>query len=170
MSSWSKNRLSTATVTRSRSMGNARESRLVAATLLARQLALPVEPGAETLALHIEHREPDLAGRFAGVVDREDVGVLEPSGEVGLAPEAIGLSVAASSGRRTSKATGRSCLRSWAKVLLMCGRARRRASRVVSTAEEGWTGWALLPVRSGRSGCGQTPAFVRVKAGEVWHA
>ena len=55
-----------------------------------RQLPLPPEPVAERLALDERHGEPELAGGLARVVDREDVRVLQPGGELDLALEALG--------------------------------------------------------------------------------
>ena len=54
------------------------------------ELPLPAEPVAERLALDERHGEPELAGRFARVVDGQDVGVLQPGGELDLALEALG--------------------------------------------------------------------------------
>ena len=54
------------------------------------KLPLPPESLAERFALHERHREPELAGGLAGVVDGEDVGVLQPGGEADLALEPIG--------------------------------------------------------------------------------
>jgi hypothetical protein len=50
-----------------------------------------------------------------GVENREDVGMLQTGGEAGFAEEAVGPRPAAISGWRTSSATDRSCLRSWAR-------------------------------------------------------
>ena len=55
-----------------------------------RELALAAEPVAEALALDERHGEPEAAGGLAGVVDGQDVRVLEPGGEVDLALEALG--------------------------------------------------------------------------------
>jgi hypothetical protein len=52
---------------------------------LDRELVLAAQPVAERLALDERHGEPELAGRFAGVVDGEDVGVLQACGEADLA-------------------------------------------------------------------------------------
>ncbi len=48
------------------------------------------EPVAETLALDVRHGEPELARGLARVVDRQDVRVLQPGGELDLALEALG--------------------------------------------------------------------------------
>ena len=55
-----------------------------------RELALAAEPVAQRFALDERHGEPQLAGRFAGVEHGQDVGMLEPGGEVDLALEALG--------------------------------------------------------------------------------
>ena len=75
-----------------------------------------VEPFAKGLALDVRHGEPELAGGLARVVDRQDVGVLEPGGEPDLALEALGPERRGSSGCRTLRATGRSCLTSSREV------------------------------------------------------
>ncbi len=65
--------------------------------LVYRQLVLPGEPLAEALALDVGHGEPDvprsITPRSAGlarVVHRDDVGMLEPGGELDLAEEPVG--------------------------------------------------------------------------------
>jgi hypothetical protein len=54
------------------------------------QLALPAQPAAQALALDIGHGIPELAGGFAGVVDGEDVRMLEASCDADLALESLG--------------------------------------------------------------------------------
>ena len=55
-----------------------------------RQLVFAAEAVAETLAVHVHHREPELAGgRLAGIEDREDVRVLEARGDADLAAESL---------------------------------------------------------------------------------
>ena len=48
------------------------------------------EPVAQALALDERHRVPELPGRLARVVHRQDVRVLEPGGVLDLAQEALG--------------------------------------------------------------------------------
>jgi hypothetical protein len=55
-----------------------------------RELALPAEPVAERLALDERHGEPEAPRRFARVVDRQDVGMLQAGGEADLALKALG--------------------------------------------------------------------------------
>jgi hypothetical protein len=73
---------------------------------------LALEPGAERLALDVRHHPAEEAAGLAGVEERDDVGVLEAGGGADLGQEAVRAEGAASSGRRTLTATGRSCLRS----------------------------------------------------------
>ncbi len=54
-----------------------------------RQAALPPEPVAERPGLDVGHGVPEPAVIVAGVVDRQDVGVVEPGGEPDLAEEAL---------------------------------------------------------------------------------
>src|SRR6476660_7811778 len=54
------------------------------------RLGLAPESLPQGLALRIGHGEPELASRFAGVVHREDVRVLEAGGEANLALEPLG--------------------------------------------------------------------------------
>ena len=55
-----------------------------------RQLMLPPEPVAEALAVHVHHREPELAGGgLARIEHRQDVRMLEPRGDTDLAPEPL---------------------------------------------------------------------------------
>ena len=54
------------------------------------ELPLPPQPVPQRLALDEWHGEPELAGGLARVVDREDVRVLEPGGELDLALEPVG--------------------------------------------------------------------------------
>ncbi len=55
-----------------------------------RKLTLAVDPIAQGFALHVWHHVIQKAVRFAGVVEREDVRVLEPSGRLDLAQETLG--------------------------------------------------------------------------------
>jgi hypothetical protein len=55
-----------------------------------RERAASAEPIPETPALDIGHGEPEAAAGLAGVVDREDMGMLESGGESDLALEALG--------------------------------------------------------------------------------
>jgi hypothetical protein len=55
-----------------------------------RELTLAPEPVAERLALDERHGEPEAPRGLAGVVDAQDVRVLEPGGELDLALEALG--------------------------------------------------------------------------------
>jgi hypothetical protein len=54
------------------------------------ELALPAEPIPEALALDVGHGEPQPTAGLAGIVDREDVGLLEAGGEPDLSKEALG--------------------------------------------------------------------------------
>jgi hypothetical protein len=54
-----------------------------------RELALPPQPVPERLALDVRHGEPEAAGRFARVVNRQDMGMLKASGELDLVLEAL---------------------------------------------------------------------------------
>ena len=55
-----------------------------------RELVFAPEPVAEAFAFHVRHGEPELAGgRLAGIVDAEDVRVLELGRERDLAPEPL---------------------------------------------------------------------------------
>ena len=83
--------------------------------LAERELALVPQAVAEALALDVRHGEPEVAAGLARVEDGEDVRVLQPGGELDLALEPLGAEQAASSGRSTLSATGRLCLRSWAR-------------------------------------------------------
>ena len=47
-----------------------------------RQRALPEQPVPQVLALDERHREPELARGLSGVVDAQDVGMLEPGGDL----------------------------------------------------------------------------------------
>jgi hypothetical protein len=58
--------------------------------LVHRQPALAPEPVAERLAVHVRHGEPEAAGDLARVVDRKDVGMLQPGGEADLPLESLG--------------------------------------------------------------------------------
>ena len=81
-----------------------------------RELALPPQPVPERLALDVRHGEPELTGSLARVVHGQDVGMLEPGGELDLALEALGAERGGRArGCSTLSATGRSCLRSWAR-------------------------------------------------------
>jgi hypothetical protein len=55
-----------------------------------RELPLAPKPVAQTLALDERHGEPQVPGGVTGVVDREDVRMLQPGGEADLALEALG--------------------------------------------------------------------------------
>ena len=55
-----------------------------------RKLSLAAEAVAERLALDERHGEPQAAGGLARVVDRQDMRVLEPGGELDLALEPLG--------------------------------------------------------------------------------
>ena len=52
--------------------------------------ALPLESVPHRLALDVRHGEPETPCRLARVVDRNDVGVLQPGRELDLAKEALG--------------------------------------------------------------------------------
>jgi hypothetical protein len=54
-----------------------------------REPVFPSEPLAEGLALDVGHREPEMPSRLARIVNRKDVGVLEPRGEADLPLEAL---------------------------------------------------------------------------------
>src|SRR5918995_7452996 len=54
-----------------------------------RELPLSVEPRTQRLALDERHDVIEESGRFARVVQREDVGVLEVSSELDLTKEAV---------------------------------------------------------------------------------
>ena len=58
--------------------------------ILHRKLFLSGEPVAEALALDIRHRKPQLTRRFPRVVNREDVGMLQPGDQPDLALEPFG--------------------------------------------------------------------------------
>ena len=58
--------------------------------VLDRELHFAPQPVAEALALDVGHRVPELPVRLAGVVNREDVRVLEPGRRSDLAQEALG--------------------------------------------------------------------------------
>ena len=58
--------------------------------VLHRQLPLPPQPVAQRLTLDKRHGEPELAGGLARVVDGQDVGMLEPGGELNLVLEPLG--------------------------------------------------------------------------------
>ena len=58
--------------------------------VLDRELALPPEPVAQALALDERHGEPEPARRPRRSRDGEDVGMLQPGGELDLALEALG--------------------------------------------------------------------------------
>ena len=62
----------------------------VSRTASSTELPLPPEPVAQALALDVRHGEPEPARGLARVVDREDVGVLQPGGEADLPEEALG--------------------------------------------------------------------------------
>src|SRR3989449_3688920 len=58
--------------------------------LLNRQPMLPVEPVAQRLALDVRHGVVEKPGCFSRVEKRQDVGVVEPGGELDLPQEALG--------------------------------------------------------------------------------
>ncbi len=55
-----------------------------------RQLAEMVEAVAQVVAVHVRHHVVEEARGFAGIVEGEDVGMLEPGGDLDLAEEALG--------------------------------------------------------------------------------
>ena len=55
-----------------------------------RELGLARQAAPERLALHVGHGEPEPAGCLTGVVDRQDVRVVEPGGEPDLPDEPLG--------------------------------------------------------------------------------
>jgi hypothetical protein len=55
-----------------------------------RELLLALKPAPERLALDERHGEPELPAGIAGVVDRENVRVLQPGAEADLAQESVG--------------------------------------------------------------------------------
>ena len=57
--------------------------------VLQRELPLPAQPVPQAFTFDIRHGEPVAPLGFAGVVDRQDVGVLEAGGELDLALEAV---------------------------------------------------------------------------------
>ena len=79
------------------------------------QLLLPSQPVTERLPLHEWHHVVDGAVDLPGVVQRQDVRMLQIGGGLDLARNRSAPITAASSGRRTLMATFRSCLRSWAR-------------------------------------------------------
>ena len=58
--------------------------------LVDRQGAVTLEPGAERLAFDERHDVIEEAGGLAGVVEREDVGVLQLGGDLDFAEEPVG--------------------------------------------------------------------------------
>ena len=66
-------------------------SRVIRSASATRQPALALEPLAERLAADVRHGEPEPAVVLARIVDRADVGVLEPRGRRDLAAEALGV-------------------------------------------------------------------------------
>ncbi len=54
-----------------------------------RQLPLAMQPVAQAFALDERHREPELAVGLAGIVDAEDVRVLQPRREADFLLEAL---------------------------------------------------------------------------------
>jgi hypothetical protein len=83
--------------------------------VLDRELLFQLQAVAERLTLDEGHGEPELARGIATVENRQDVGVLQPGGELDLAEKALGAEGAASSGWSTLRATGRSWRRSCAR-------------------------------------------------------
>src|SRR4051794_21660413 len=53
------------------------------------QLSLPGEAGPKGLPFNVRHGKPEPARCFTGVEYREDVGVLEPGGELDLSEESL---------------------------------------------------------------------------------
>ena len=58
--------------------------------LLHGEVPLPPQPVPERLALDVRHGEPELTGSLARVEHGQDVGMLEPGGELDLPLEALG--------------------------------------------------------------------------------
>ena len=54
------------------------------------QLAEMVEPVPQVVAVHVRHHVVEEARGFAGIVEGEDVGMLEPGGDLDLAEEPLG--------------------------------------------------------------------------------
>ncbi len=59
-------------------------------SVLERQLLVALQPVAQRLALHVGHDVVQDACGFAGVVDGDDVGVIERGGDLDLAQEPLG--------------------------------------------------------------------------------
>jgi len=55
-----------------------------------RQLPFASQSMSEAFAFHEGHGEPELARSFSGIVDRQDMRVLEPCGEADLSLEPVG--------------------------------------------------------------------------------
>ncbi len=64
-----------------------------------RQLLLSLKPAAEGFALDVRHDVVEQAGSLPGVVQRQDVGMVETSGDADLTEESLG----AESGRHVSR-------------------------------------------------------------------
>jgi hypothetical protein len=69
----------------------------------------------QRLALDLGHSELEPAACFTGVVNREDVRVVEPSGEFDLPDKPLGAQRVRQLGMEDFRATGRSCRRSRAR-------------------------------------------------------
>jgi hypothetical protein len=70
------------------------------------QAALTPQQGGQVGAVHVPHGDVEQPAGLVGVVDRDDVGVLDAGGDGGLAQEAAAKpSSAARSGRSTLSAT-----------------------------------------------------------------
>ena len=54
------------------------------------KLVLALEPVSKGLPFDVRHGKPEEPGRLAGVMDREDMRVLEAGGELDLAQETVG--------------------------------------------------------------------------------
>ena len=68
-----------------RGRGLSRDAYLV----LEGQLPFAAQTISQAFAFDIRHGEPELTRRIAGIVDREDVGMLQPRGQSDLALEAF---------------------------------------------------------------------------------
>ena len=58
--------------------------------LLDRKLPLPVHPSPQRLALDVRHDIVEQPAGFARVMQRQDIGVLEPGGNLDLAEKTVG--------------------------------------------------------------------------------
>ena len=120
-----------------------------------RKLALGVEPVAQRLPLHHRHDEVQDRRRLAGVVQREDVRMVQPRGEADLAEEALAaerlgeLGAQHLDGDRRDRAGGRArdtpspCRRRRARARCGSGRqsdveARSRVDQVPPVISDSW--------------------------------